>query len=234
MNELSDENDELREALLKRKEELGNSFESLLVEHPSNLQNSGFVLGRGIFGSSFRVRKSDDGHVYAVKRVTLSYPMRDVSKNQLFRECEILMNLTHRHIVRIYEHFLSQDEQWFSIVVELVEGGTLHGEIDCHSAPNEADVMRWAQQMSAALSYMHERNVYHGDLNPGNVKLTASNDVKIIGLQLHCAVDAQFLGSKVGTQLYASYEKMEGIAYDGRDDVWAAGCILLEVITRKR
>ncbi len=40
--------------------------------------------------------------------------------------------------------------------------------------------------------------------------------------------------SYAGTADYMSYEKAHNLPYDGRDDVWAMGCIILELLLRKR
>jgi serine/threonine protein kinase len=39
--------------------------------------------------------------------------------------------------------------------------------------------------------------------------------------------------NSVGTQDYASFEKLNQIGYDGRDDVWAVGLIFSELVTGK-
>jgi serine/threonine protein kinase len=39
--------------------------------------------------------------------------------------------------------------------------------------------------------------------------------------------------NSVGTQDYSSFEKLNQIDYDGRDDVWAAGLIFSELVTGK-
>jgi serine/threonine protein kinase len=38
----------------------------------------------------------------------------------------------------------------------------------------------------------------------------------------------------VKQSVYYSPDRSSGIPYDGRDDTWALGCILLEVVTNAR
>jgi serine/threonine protein kinase len=87
--------------------------------------------------------------------------------------------------------------------------------------------------MALALSYMHGENVLHRDLNPDNVMLTARSKVKIIGFGHACCV-SEYAESTVGARTHASFQKLTGLKYDGRDDVWALGCILLELLLRTR
>jgi serine/threonine protein kinase len=40
--------------------------------------------------------------------------------------------------------------------------------------------------------------------------------------------------SRVGTFTYSSEEKFQGVYYDSRDDIWALGCIFLELLVNYR
>ena len=66
--------------------------------------------------------------------------------------------------------------------------------------------------------------------------LDGKKKVKLADVGLACVVSSSsFAQSKVGTALYMSYEKAhDGYFYDGRDDVWASGCVLIELLTKKR
>lgn len=78
---------------------------------------------------------------------------------------------------------------------------------------------------------MHEERILHRDLKPENILLTSSSKVKIVDLGFACvAASIAANVTKVGTLLYASYEKSQGFVYDGRDDMWAVGCVLLELL----
>jgi serine/threonine protein kinase len=235
---LADQNDGIGATLWKRKEELGDAIEHVYVEEPPliDLYDDRCVLGRRIFGTTYCMINSDNNYKYAVKRVRIKDALANgVSESMLLRECNYLLKVTHPNIARYYIHFISKEKRFFNIVMELIEGGTIVSRITCVPAPNQTEILKWAKQMATALRYMHEKRVFHRDLKPENVMLTAGGNIKIIDLGLACIVSsAKYMASKVGTHTYSSYEKREGIAYDGRDDVWAVGCILLELITRTR
>jgi serine/threonine protein kinase len=75
------------------------------------------------------------------------------------------------------------------------------------------------------------------DIQPENVLISSKGVVKIADFDLSCehsASTASGVHTRVGSDWYFSPEKANGDAYDGRDDVWAAGCILLELSSGKR
>jgi predicted Ser/Thr protein kinase len=203
---------------------------------PQGPDDENSILGRGSFAVTFRMVNSKDGRVYAVKRVnTIHAAESGVTRPALAKECEILQRLTHPHIARYFLDYDSHDDQYFNIVMELVEGGTLAKKVMCTPAPTEVEVVEWARQMASAMSYMHGEGVLHRDLKPDNVMLTSSSKIKFIDFGLASAFTSKACQhTQVGATTYASYEKLCGSGYDGRDDVWAVGCILLELVIRAR
>ncbi|RYG63653.1 hypothetical protein EON64_15485, partial [archaeon] len=83
-------------------------------------------------------------------------------------------------------------------------------------------------------------NIIHRDLKPENVMVTRGMlDIKLIDFGMarfmpSASADSIAMTAAVGTQFYMSYAKMHGkkftLTYDGRDDVWAVGCIILELL----
>ena len=77
----------------------------------------------------------------------------------------------------------------------------------------------------------------HRDLKPDNVLFDEHQNARVIDLGLACVVVAKFKVSsagganKVGALMYQSPEKAQGRAYDGKDDVWALGCMLGGAVT---
>jgi serine/threonine protein kinase len=73
------------------------------------------------------------------------------------------------HIVQFYDSFEEQKEYDITryIVMEFVEGGTLHEFIQRSDQLSEATVQHIIRQVLAALEYMHDRvRVSHRDLKP--------------------------------------------------------------------
>jgi hypothetical protein len=233
------ETNRLGAALRLQREVQGANLELFYKDHPpaDNLYDDRSVIARGMFSTTNRMKNTLDGHIYAVKRVRVAdLEQMGVLKHSLVDECAKLQRLTHPNIARYFLHFDSHQHRVFNIVMELIEGGTLLEKVTSTAPPTEAEIVEWARQMASALSYMHEEGVLHSDLNPKNVMLTFKSRMKIIGFGAarNASSAAVATSSAVGSDNYASYEKFQGIGYDGRDDVWAVGCILLELLLRQR
>jgi serine/threonine protein kinase len=188
------------------------------------------VLGKGRYGTLYKKLSKSDGCIYALKVIEISDP-EWLARGR--KECALLEKLKHVHIVRCFSGFPSSDNQRFLLVMELIEGGTLESVIG--TRPSEAQIAQWIWQAASGLSYMHEKGVCHRDIKPSNLMLTATQKIKIIDLGV--ASDAGAEGRKtagVGTSNYSSYEKSVGLPYDGKDDVWGLGCVLIELLTDRR
>lgn len=74
--------------------------------------------------------------------------------------------------------------------------------------------------------------VLHRDLKPGNVFFDAEDNVKLgdFGLSRLLGDESLFALTHVGTPYYMSPELIEEQRYDERSDIWAAGCVLYEML----
>jgi serine/threonine protein kinase len=106
--------------------------------------------------------------------------------------------------------------------MELFEEGTLADKVTCVMVPSELEILE--------LSYMHVQGVLHRNLKPENLMLTRTGEVKLAGFELPCIRTIPAAEYTV----YTSFERTMGLPYDDRDDVWAVGCILLELLCRDR
>ena len=98
--------------------------------------------------------------------------------------------------------------------------------------------MQWFVQLALALQHVHERGVLHRDLKTSNVFVAgASAHVKLGDFGVAKAIgadDAALAATCVGTPYYMPPELFRGEAYGTKADVWALGCVLYELLTRRR
>ena len=77
----------------------------------------------------------------------------------------------------------------------------------------------------------------HADLNPQNVLLTGSSyEPKLtdFGISQNLCKGYGFVHDINGTLPYCSPEVVRGEPYNSKTDVWALGCIVYELITRRK
>jgi eukaryotic-like serine/threonine-protein kinase len=104
-----------------------------------------------------------------------------------------------------------------------------------------AEALPIVKGMANALAYAHEHGFVHCDFKPGNVLLTDKGEVKVIDFGIArvfqrpeeesdaTVFDPGTLGAL--TPAYASPEMLEHREADPRDDVYALGCIVYELLT---
>ena len=86
----------------------------------------GKLLGSGAFGEVRMCVHRDSGATRAVKVMKKS-SMDQEEQKMLFNEINILKDLDHPNIVKMYEFF--EDEKRYYIVTEICKGGELFDEI---------------------------------------------------------------------------------------------------------
>ena len=104
--------------------------------------------------------------------------MDDKEKTRLKFEIDILKNLDHPNILRLYEVF--EDKKYIYLVTELCYGGELFDEILKRKTFTEKDAAVVIKQVLSAIAYCHDKNVAHRDLKPENILLNTKSNTEIV------------------------------------------------------
>lgn len=199
-------------------------------------------LGSGGMGEVYRAHDNKLGRDVAIKTLPPEFA-RDPERLMRFRrEARTIASLNHPNIAAIYG--LEESDEVDCLVLELVEGETLHGPLPVERA------LDYARQVADGLEVAHGQGIIHRDLKPANVKVTPQGRVKILDFGIAKAVwgpagnqksqepvvtgGETLTGHILGTPGYMSPEQTRGQHVDGRTDIWAFGCLLHELLTGKR
>ncbi|KAA2263738.1 Stk1 family PASTA domain-containing Ser/Thr kinase [Solihabitans fulvus] len=204
----------------------------------SNRYEIGETLGYGGMSEVHRgkdVRLSRDVAV-KVLRADLA---RDPQFQERFRrEAQNAAALNHPAIVAVYDTGETQTEHGPLpyIVMEYVDGRTLRDIVKTQGPLSGKRAMEVMADVCAALDFSHRHGIVHRDVKPANVMITKTGAVKVMDFGIARAVaDGQAAVTQtaavIGTAQYLSPEQARGEAVDGRSDVYAAGCVLFELLT---
>jgi len=191
----------------------------------------GSVIGRG---GMARVHRGEDrvlGRTVAVKILASPYDRDERFVARFRREARAAARLAHPNIVAVFD--TGSDGHTHYIVMEYVEGRTLHDAILLEAPMAPRRVAEIADAMAAALAAAHQAGIVHRDVKPANVMLTPEGKVKMMDFGLARAVDAETLtrtGFILGTASYVSPEQAQGGSTDARSDLYSLGCVLYEML----
>jgi len=140
--------------------------------------------------------------------------------------------LHHPNIVTLYS--MLEIPAGFVLVMEYVEGRTLHERIRSEGplAPDQA--LRIFEQALSGVTFAHHMGIVHRDLKPDNIFITHKNEVKIMDFGVAKILDNKEptrSRSMVGTLLYISPEQINGRDADVRSDIYTIGISLFETVT---
>src|SRR3984893_13785292 len=159
--------------------------------------------------------------------------------NELKREANRSLELTHKNIVRIYDFV--HDETSACISMEYIDGDTLSGiRVDRPSKIFECwELGNWTKQLCEALDYAHNHaQVVHRDLKPSNLMVNQRGDLKVadfgIARSLTDSVSMMTMNRHTsGTLVYMSPQQVDGGRGTPLDDVYSFGATFYELLTGK-
>ena len=154
---------------------------------------------------------------------------------QRFRhEAQAAANLNHPAIVNVYDW--GNDGEIYYLVMEFVEGMDLKQVIQGEGKLLPARAAEIAAEIASALQFAHQRRLVHRDIKPHNIFITNLGQVKVMDFgiaRVGAGNGMTQTGMVMGTPQYISPEQAQGMAVDGRSDIYSLGVVLYEMVTGK-
>ena len=170
------------------------------------------------------------GKRYAMKRLRVHNVSRYAAAS-VANEVRVLASHRSPFLIPLHAAFLDADA--LCLVMEHASRGDLARIIrhqrDVAAAPfPEARIWGYFVQLCVGVGHLHAMRVIHRDVKPENLLVDARDVLKLcdFGVSKRVASWALAAHTHVGTPLYMGPEVMRRERYDGKVDVWAAGCVL--------
>jgi eukaryotic-like serine/threonine-protein kinase len=203
-------------------------------------------LGAGGMAEVFRATYSPEGgfeKAVAIKRILPAYAEDEDFVTLFRREAELGSLLNHPNIVQVLD--VGRFGDTYFMAMEHIEGVTLRELLKSHGPLPLAVVAYLGAELGGALDYVHRRtsnegvplNLVHRDVNPPNILLSRSGEVKlgdfgVARAAIHIRLtQADRVRGKLG---YLAPEQARGQTFDGRADLFALGLTLHEALTGRR
>ncbi|GAA2512237.1 Stk1 family PASTA domain-containing Ser/Thr kinase [Pilimelia columellifera] len=198
----------------------------------------GELLGYGGMAEVHRGRDLRLGRDVAIKLLRQDLARDRTFQERFRREAQNAAALNHPAIVAVYdtgEEHAPTGETLPFIVMEFVNGRTLKEVLTAEGPIMPRRALEIVADICAALEFSHRHGIIHRDIKPGNVMLTQNGQVKVMdfGIARALASGATTMtqtSAVIGTAQYLSPEQARGEAVDARSDVYAAGCVLFELL----
>ncbi|MEE1086607.1 MAG: Stk1 family PASTA domain-containing Ser/Thr kinase [Schaedlerella sp.] len=192
------------------------------------------ILGRIGAGGMADVYKSLDHklnrHV-AVKVLKSTYRSDEVFIKKFLSEAQSAAGLMHPNVVNVYD--VGEDRGLYYMVMELVEGITLHDYIEKKGRLSAKETISIAIQMVTGIQAAHNQHIIHRDIKPHNIIISKEGKVKVTDFGIaRATTSTQTISTNVmGSVHYTSPEQARGGVVGERSDIYSAGVTMYEMVT---
>lgn len=190
------------------------------------------LLGAGGMGAVYSAWDLTLNRRVALKENALATA---ISNEQFKDEAQTLARLRHPHLPAVHDYFILPSGAQY-LVMEYIEGDDLGQIVERHGPLHEAQVLTWAEQVCAALTYLHSQQppIIHRDIKPHNLKLTPGGEIFLVDLGLAKVGDMQAKTKNGALGVTPGFSPLEQYGMGGTDqrsDLYALGATLYTLLT---
>ena len=209
-------------------------------------------------GEVYRARDTRLDRTVAIKVLPSDHCANLELKQRLDREAKAISSLQHPNICTLFD--IGSQAGVDFLVMEYLEGQTLADRLEKGPLPLD-QALKIAAEIAAAIEKAHAQGITHRDIKPANIMLTkagaklmdfglAKPEIMVAGRPvgpLTPSTPTMNLtaltsntspltqkGSIVGTFQYLAPEVLQGTEADHRSDIFSFGCVLYEMVSRRR
>lgn len=192
------------------------------------------VLGAGGMAKVYLAVQQGFDRQVALKVISPQLAADEEFGRRFLREARIVGNLSHSHIVPVYD--VGEVNGVYYLSMETLPGGDLKERLG--KGVSEERALLITEQMASALNYAHKKGFIHRDVKPDNVlfrdeETAVLTDFGIARTEDDSGEMTQItqVRSVIGSPKYMSPEQAMGHKLDARTDIYSLGIMLYEMLT---
>ena len=194
-------------------------------------------IGSGAIARVVVVEDPSNGGRYAGKILHDRHERDEAAHRRFQREAELASRLAHENLVRVWGTRAIEGRT--VMLMELVEGPNLADYLARSDSLSEPEIIALMRGIASGLAFAHSAGVIHRDLKPANIMLAPQSgghpvpkiaDFGMARASSFASADKGAL-TVLGTPQYMAPECLEPLAVDPRTDLYALGCIVVEMAT---
>ena len=190
-------------------------------------------LGSSAAGTTYRALDPFRKREQAVKIFGDLSRLDAAQKDRLYEVMARCAELSHRHLSKVQDVGEIDGRVYFAR--DLLAGADFGRHLAEHS-PAASEKVTLIAQISEALSCAHSKDVFHGDIKPGNIFIADGRDAALLDFGV-----GAWQGSMLAARArldglvpnYLAPEQILGQPYDGRSDLFSLALVLYEAVTGK-
>lgn len=202
------------------------------------------LLGEGGMGTVYEARNETLGRNVAIKVMRPEYAQLPELVVRFFNEAQACSQINHPGLVQVYDDGQLPNGSLY-LVMELLKGETLEKRLRACQRITERRALGLLRQLASVLRAVHEKQIVHRDIKPGNIMLVPDPDmpngerIKLLDFgiaKMRAEGSAKGValtktGMAIGTALYMAPEQCRGLAdVDGKADIYSLGIVGWEML----
>lgn len=162
------------------------------------------LMSTGGMGELFRAHKRGLDVDVVIKRVQAQFHGR-ISET---REANILKNLRHQFLPRIYDVIYGADGFIYT-VMDYIPGCNLQEYVERYGAVSQKQSLKWLKQLCEVVSYLHQQKpaVIHCDIKPQNIMIMPDETICLIDFNTSLLFEDAEMSALGVTHGYAAPEQ---------------------------
>ncbi len=183
----------------------------------------------------YHAQQSEQGREVALKFLQLPEGVpQELVLAKIHHEVQVLKRLDHPNLVKVFGAGVHEDRIF--LASELVPGESLAALLTRRGriAPDLA--IDYGTQLAAALEYLHQDDLIHGNLTTDKVLIDPDNNLKITDVRLNRPHKRRWDAAKranLETAAYLAPEQLLGEGVTHKSDLYSLGVLLYEMVTGK-